>query len=220
MRIARLLVAALACTAIPSAAQDDVAIPRDTALRLAPSGVRYSIEAADSILVTAAVISVEAFRGDTVTGVFLNGEFGGRPRSIGYGADSLDRRYLWFSIGRGDTLDYVALLYDIDLDLRPEYLLFRTIDHGRRTEFAVEYRAPAAADEAIDIEFPSACQPPGCDPDTWTVHERQRFEVPGFWFEPWRALFALAATQGERWLGMDQRTLPAGIARDREDSSR
>lgn len=220
VRSARFLLAALACTAIPAAAQDDVAIPRDTALRLAPPGVRYSIEAADSILATAAVISLEAFRGDTVTGVFLNGEFGGDPRSVGYGADPLDRRYLWFSVGRGDTLDYVALLYDIDLDLRPEYLLFRTIDHGRRAEFVFEYRAPAAADEAIDIEIPSACQPPRCDPDTWTVHDRQRFEVPGFWFEPWRTLFALAATQGERWLGEDRGKLPTGIARDRGDSSR
>lgn len=200
--------------ASPVGAQDDVRVPRDAALRLAPAAIRYTLDAADSILASTHRVSLEAFRGDTVTGVFLDGTFGGEDRSIGYGADPLERRYLWFSVGRGDTLDYVVMLYDVDLDLRPDFLLFRTIDARQRAEFLFEYRSSATQGEILDIQVNPACRPPRCDPARWTVHERQHFEVPPFWFEPWRPLFALAATRGERWLGEGVRTLPFGVAAD------
>lgn len=203
--------------ASPAAAQEEVPVPRDAARRLAPESIRFAVDAADSILASTDRVSLESFRGDTVTGVFLNGTFRGEVRSVGYGADPEDRRYLWFSVGRGDSLDHVAMLYDVDLDLRPEFLLFRTIDRVRRAEFLFEYRAPAARDENLDIQVSPACQPPRCDPGEWTVHERQRFDVPPFWFEPWRPLFALAASRGERWLGDPVRTLPADVADDPDE---
>lgn len=204
----------LTVVASPLGAQDEVRVPRDAAFRLAPAAVRYTVDAADSILASTDRVSLESFRGDTVTGVFLNGTFDGEDRSVGYGSDPLERRYLWFSVGRGDTLDYVVMLYDVDLDLRPDFLLFRTIDARQQAEFLFEYRSPASRGENLDIEVSPACRPPRCDPAAWTVHERQHFEVPRFWFEPWRPLFALAATRGERWLGEDVRTLPVGVAAD------
>jgi hypothetical protein len=46
-----------------------------------------------------------------------------------------------------------------------------------------------------------ACQPPRCDPSTWTRTEREVVVVPADWFDPWRALYGMAAMRGERWLG-------------------
>ena len=51
-----------------------------------PWEVRYVLDAADSILSTSgAGVSLEAFRDDTVTGVFLQGTHRGQAESIGFG---------------------------------------------------------------------------------------------------------------------------------------
>lgn len=202
--------AMLAGTAAPATGtQEPVTTPG--LLALAPPEVQFAARAADSILTTAdGGVSLEAFRGDTVTGVYLGGSFDGRPESIGYGIDpGGERRYLWFSIGRGDSVDYVAMLFDVDRDLTPEFLLFRTVDHGTRTESATEYRAPNVTETEFDITFQPACAPPRCDPSTWTIRPREQVGVPAFWFSPWRPLFGVAATRGEQWIGRPVAALPA-----------
>jgi hypothetical protein len=140
--------------------------------------------------------------------VYLHGTHGGELESIGYGRDPAQRRYMWLSLSRGDSLEYMAMLFDVDQDLLPDFLLFRTVDRGRREEWLREYRAPVARDAPIDISIPSACQPPRCDPATWTVHEREHAPVPAGWFEAWRPLVALAAMRGERWIGRPAASLP------------
>lgn len=195
--------AALAMVPRPAGAQEPAFMP---------SEVRFAVRAADSILTSpAGGLSLEAFRGDTVTGVYLQGAFGGRAESIGYGADAGGRRYLWFSIGRAartatdsaatDSVEYLAMLFDVDRDLTPDFLLFRTIDRAARIDVATEYRAPNVAGQAFDITFQPACAPPRCDPATWTVRPRRGQAVSAAWFDAWRPLFAIAAMRGERWLG-------------------
>ena len=72
-----------------------------------PWEVRYVLEAADSILSTAgAGVSLEAFRDDTVTGVFLKGSHGGREESIGFGRGADRLRYLWFSVDGKPEVEY------------------------------------------------------------------------------------------------------------------
>lgn len=100
------------------------------------------------------------------------------------------------------------MTYDIDRDLLPEFLLFRTVDRSGRRETVVEYRAPAVQDAGFDIQIQSACQPPACDPATWTVAEREVRFVPADWFEPWRELYGVAAMRGERWLGRPVAAIP------------
>ncbi|HUP01417.1 MAG TPA: hypothetical protein VM737_07860 [Gemmatimonadota bacterium] len=185
---------------LPARAQETVT--PEVALTLAPPEVRYTVRAADSILTTPdGGISLESFRGDTVTGVYLRGLLGGRAESVGYGLDPGSRRYLWLSVGRGDSLEYVAMLFDVDGDLTPEFLLFRTVDHGRRIESATEYRAPGVDDGDLDITFQPACAAPRCDPSTWTLRPREQVVVPAHWFIAWRPVFGLAAMRGERWIG-------------------
>lgn len=172
------------------------------AARAQKPGLWYAAEAADSILSTEdGGVSLEAFDGDTVTGVFLRGTWRGEPGSVAWGVDGEGRRYAWFSVSRGDSLDYVAMLIDVDLDVTPDYLLFRTIDHDARREGLVEYRNPTGTGATIDIQVQSACKPPRCDPDTWTVLPRQKVEVGDDFFLAWRPVFALAASRGEEWLG-------------------
>ena len=203
------LAAAFLLLAPVRAAAQDVVSPRG-ALALAPPDVRFAALAADSILTTAeGAVTLEAFRGDTTTGVYLQGTYAGRAESVGYGIDPDGKRYLWFSIGRGDSLDLVAMLFDVDQDLTPEFLLFRTIDRAARTETTVEYRAPAAMGVAFDITFQPACSPPRCDPATWTVPEREHVAVPTVWFAPWRPLYGVAAMRGERWIGRPVQELHA-----------
>lgn len=153
-------------------------------------------------------VSLESFDSGTVTGVYLVGLLGERRESIGYGRDGASRRYLWFSLDRGDSLDYVAMTYDVDHDLLPEFLLFRTVDHNARRETAVEYRAPSVRNADFAIEVQPACQPPACDPGTWTIHARETRLVPADWFEPWRQLYGVAAMRGERWLGRSVESIP------------
>lgn len=184
--------------------------PAEAALLLAPSEVRYSVRSAAEILSTPdSGVGLEAFDSGRVTGVYLIGSLADQRESIGYGRDAAGRRYLWFSVPRGDSLDYVAMTYDVDRDLSPEFLLFRTVDRARRLERIVEYRAPSVMGVDFDIQVQPACQPPRCDPATWTIEERAVVMVPTDWFEPWRALYGIAAMRGERWLGKPVDTLSA-----------
>lgn len=183
------------------------------ALRLAPPEVRYAVRSADEILTTPdSGVGLESFDSGRVTGVYLVGALGERRESVGYGRDAAARRYLWFSLARGDTLDYVAMTYDVDRDLLPEFLLFRTVDRSSRRETVVEYRAPGVRDADFDIQIQPACQPPACDPATWTIAEREVRFVPADWFEPWRELYGIAAMRGERWLGRPVESVPRSEA--------
>jgi hypothetical protein len=185
----------------------------EAALQLAPPEVRYAVRSAEEILSTPdSGVGLESFDSGLVTGVYLIGSLADQRESIGYGRDAGARRYLWFSVARGDSLDYVAMSYDVDHDLIPEFLLFRTVDLGGRVESIVEYRAPSVMNVDFDIQVQPACQPPRCDPATWTIAERQVRMVPADWFEPWRALYGVAAMRGERWLGKPVETLPPGEA--------
>ena len=179
------------------------------------SPLGYAVAAADSILSSPGEsVGLEAFRGEEITGVYLHGEFRGERESVAYGADPQGQRYVWFSVARGDSIKYVAMLIDVDLDVTPDFLLFRTIDEAARVEVVVEYRSPATRDSPIDIQIQPACAPPRCDPATWTVRPRERIEVTGEFFDAWHAIFALAATRGETWLGKPkgifQSATPAG----------
>lgn len=186
----------------PASAQVEV----PATMSAVPFEVRYAAEAVDAILTSEpATVSLEAFAHDTVTGVYLRGKLGEVPESIAYGRDPGLRRYLWFSIQHGEHLEYVAMLFDVDSDMLPEYLLFRTIDRKRNVEHATEYRAPRAADEVFDISFQSACRPPSCDPAHWTIAPRTTVAVPREWFEVWRSRFGVAAARGEWWLGRPKR---------------
>jgi hypothetical protein len=196
-----------------AAAPADAQRSSDAALQLAPPEVRYAVHSAEEILTTPdSGVGLESFDSGLITGVYLIGAHGDRRESIGYGRDSAARRYLWFSVARSDSVDYVAMTYDVDHDLIPEFLLFRTVDRELRAESIVEYRAPSVMDADFDIQVQPACQAPRCDPTTWTVAERQVRMVPGDWFEPWRALYGIAAMRGERWLGKPVETLPRGDA--------
>ena len=174
-----------------------------------PGEVAFTARAADEILASGAdgQVSLESFTGPTATGVYLHGALRGARESIGYGRDAAGRRYLWLSVSRG-TVEHMAMLYDVDLDLTPDYLLFRTVDPARREEQITEYRAPAAEEETLEINVQPACAPPRCDPATWTVHERERVGVPSSWFDLWRPVLSLAAMRGERWIGRPADTLP------------
>lgn len=175
--------------------------------------MRYAVRSADEILTTPdSGVGLESFDAGLVTGVYLVGALGERRESIGYGRDGAERRYLWFSVARGDSLDYVAMSYDVDRDLRPEFLLFRTVDRAHRIESVVEYRAPSVGDVEFDIQIQPACRAPACDPATWTMAERVVRLVPADWFEPWRELFGIAAMRGERWLGQPVASIPGGGA--------
>lgn len=202
---------ALALTAAPAIAQEAFPTPSRITLELAPVGVRYTVHAADSILSSGTEngVSLESYNGDRATGVFLHGTHGGELESIGYGRDASDRRYMWLSVSRGDSIDYVAMLYDVDRDLLPDFLLFRAVDRGQSGEFLTEYRSPVARDVPFDITIQSACQPPRCDPASWTVHDRERVDVPAFWFEMWRPILSFAAMRGERWIGRPVASLPS-----------
>ncbi len=190
----------------PSHAQD---IGPRAALALAPPEVRFAARAADSILTTPdSGVKLEAFRGDTVTGIYLLGVLDGRSESVGYGVDPGGRRYLWFSIGPADSLEYIVMLFDVDHDLTPELLLLREVDRTARVESATEYRARSVAGQDFDITFQPACAVPRCDPSTWTVRPRETIEVSAFWFEPWRPIFGIAAMRGERWIGEPIAALP------------
>jgi hypothetical protein len=181
------------------------------ALRLAPPEVRYAVRSADEILSTPdSGVGLESFDSGVVTGVYLVGLLADERESIGYGRDAAGRRYLWFSVGRGDSLDYVVMTYDVDHDLRPEFLLFHTVDEQARFESIVEYRAPSVVDVDFGIRVQPACQPPRCDPATWTSAEREIETVPADWFDPWRALYAMAAMRGERWLGKPVESVARG----------
>ncbi len=185
----------------------------DAALQLAPREIRYAIRSADEILSTPdSGVSLESFDSGHVTGVYLIGSLADRRESIAYGRDAAARRYLWFSVDHGDSVDYVVMTYDVDRDLLPDFLLFRTVDRGRRIESITEYRAPSVVDVDFDIQVLPACQTPRCDPATWTVTERRVETVPAHWFEPWRALYGVAAMRGERWLGKPVETVAAGEA--------
>lgn len=167
-----------------------------------PFEVRHVLQAADSILSTPERgVSLEAFRNDTVTGVYLQGSYQGRDESIGFGSGAEGMRYLWFSIGGPPGVEYVALLYDLDHDLTAEFMLLRTIDRNRRADYAVEYRAPSVRDRSFDITLQPACVPPRCDPASWTEHPRRSIPVAAEWFGPSRSLLSLAAARGEQWLG-------------------
>lgn len=185
----------------------------DAVLQLAPPEIRYAVRSADEILSTPdSGVGLESFDSGLVTGVYLIGALADQRESIGYGRDAAARRYLWFSVSRGDSIDYVAMTYDVDHDMLPDFLLFRTVDHGDRIESIVEYRAPSVIDVDFDIQVQPACQPPRCDPTTWTLAEREVRTVPADWFEPWRALYGIAAMRGERWLGKPVETVPASEA--------
>lgn len=197
-RAGALVTTATALLAVSLPAQVD----HPTTMRAVPFEVRYAADAVDAILTSEpATVSLEAFADDTVTGVYLRGTFAEVPESVAYGRDPGLRRYLWFSIQHGEHLEYVAMLFDIDSDLLPEFLLFRTIDRKRNIEQATEYRAPRAMDEVFDISFQSACQPPRCDPAHWTIAPRETIAVPSEWFAIWRSRFGVAAVRGEQWLG-------------------
>jgi hypothetical protein len=127
---------------------------------------------------------------------------------VGYGRDGAGRRYLWLSVARSDSLEHMAMAYDVDLDLAPDFLLVRTVDRAARAERLTEYRTAAARDVPLDIGIQPACAPPRCHPAEWTVHQRDRQEVPAFWFEAWRPAFALAAMRGEAWIGRPVAGLP------------
>lgn len=183
------------------------------ALQLAPPEVRYAVRSADEILSTPdSGVGLESFDSGFVTGVYLIGLLADVRESIGYGRDVGSRRYLWFSVGRGDSVDYVVMTYDVDHDLRPEFLMFHTVDKGARSESIVEYRAPSVVDVEFGIQVQPACQPPRCDSSTWTTAEREVVVVPADWFDPWRALYGMAAMRGERWLGKPVESVARGEA--------
>lgn len=166
------------------------------------SGIRFSIEAADSILSSVdAPVGLEGFKGEAVTGVYLYGSWRGEQESIAYGIDHDDRRYVWFAVQRGDGVEHIAMLLDVDRDLTPEFLLFRTVDRTERSEEMVEYRTREIMDVPIEIQVQPDCAPPACDPAEWTISPRQQVQVPAEFFAPWRAIFGLAAVRGESWLG-------------------
>lgn len=173
------------------------------------SDLAFAASAADSILSSGVEVGLEAFRGDSVTGVYLRGDYRGEIESVAYGIDARGQRYLWFSVERNPTVKLVAMLMDVDLDVAPDFLLFRIVDEEARVEEAVEYRGPAARDAVIDIQFQSACARPRCDPAGWTVRPRTRREVPPDFFRPWRAPLGLAAARGETWLGEPRSTFAA-----------
>jgi hypothetical protein len=197
-------------TVSPGVAQERVATPPPIAIEFAPEGVRYVVLAADSILSSGAAedISLEAFNSGIATGVYLHGAFNGETESLGYGRDPNERRYLWLSVDRGDSLDYMAMLYDVDRDLAPDFLLFRIVDWRQRVETLTEYAAPSMSGVGFDISVQSACEAPRCDPATWTVRDKTRIDVPDSWFDMWRPVLAFAATRGERWLGRPVAALP------------
>jgi hypothetical protein len=198
-----LAVVSIPLTSTLASAQDQPEV-----LHTIPFEVRFAAAAGDSILTSPdGGVRLEAFANDTITGVYLTGQLGGQPKSIGFGIDPGDRRYLWFSVRHTSNIEYVAMLFDVDADLTPEFMLFRTIDTKRRTEYAVDYRAPKAIDEIFDITFQPACVEPTCDPSSWTVRPRQMVAVPTAWFGIWRGLFGLAAVRGEAWIGRPVATL-------------
>jgi hypothetical protein len=198
-----LAVVSISLTSTPASAQD-----QPEALHTIPFEVRFAASAADSILTSSnGGVRLEAFANDTITGVYLTGQLGGQPKSVGFGIDPGDRRYLWFSVRHTSNIEYVAMLFDVDADLTPEFMLFRTIDTKRKTEYAIDYRAPDAIDEIFDITFQPACVEPACDPASWTVRPQQMVAVPAAWFGIWRALFGVAAARGEAWIGRPVATL-------------
>ena len=180
-----------------------------------PFEVRFATAAVEAILGSGDRVTLEAYAADTVTGVYLYGSLRGEEETIGYGLNAAERRYLWFSIDHGPHVEYVAILFDIDADLAPDFLLFRTIDRKKNIEYATEYRSPGAVSETFDISFQSACQPPGCDPASWSIRPRTTLPVAESWFDPWRPLFALAAARGEEWIGRSRADLAPGAERDR-----
>jgi hypothetical protein len=197
--------------ASPVMGQQPVAgLPPSVTLEFAPDGVRFIALAADSILSSGADqnVSLEAFNSGIATGVYLYGTFKGGLESVGYGRDPSDRRYLWLTVGRSDSLEYMAMLYDVDRDLVPDYLLYRTADWRQRVESMTEYAGPSVSGIDFDISVQPACVAPRCDPATWTVHDKTRVDVPAYWFEMWRPVLALAAIRGERWLGRPVAALP------------
>ena len=198
-------------TALLLTALAAIAAPSPTPAQGLPHEIRFLVGALDSILAsgTGRDVSLEAFDGETATGVYLHGAFRGSRESVGYGRDAAGRRYLWLSVAQSDSLEHMAMAYDVDLDVAPDFLLVRTVDLAKREERLIEYRAPAARDVPLDIGVQPACAPPRCDPSQWTVHERERREVPQAWFESWRPVFTLAATRGEEWLGQPVASLPA-----------
>ena len=204
-RTAAGLASCLALASAPLAGQElDGALPGTH-----PYEVRYVLLAADSILSTPhRGVTLEAFRNDTVTGVYLQGTFRGREESVGFGHGTEGLRYLWFSIGGPPGVEYVALLYDLDHDLRAEFLLLRTIDRNRRTDYAIEYRSPSVRETAFDIQLQPACAAPRCDPAVWVARPRSTVHVAAAWFDPWRRLLSLAAVRGERWLCRPVALLP------------
>jgi hypothetical protein len=211
------IIASLILQAAPGLGQEPsrVPMPRQMALDLAPDAIGYVVHAADSILASGGErdVSLEAWSGEIATGVYLHGTLGGANESIGYGRDASSRRYLWLSVSRGDSLDYMAMAFDVDHDLAPDFLLFRTVDHAGRREFLTEYRTAVGRDEAFDISVQAACRPPRCDPATWTIHPRTRVDVTPFWFEMWRPVMGLAAMRGERWVGRPVASLPRAPTR-------
>lgn len=209
-RLAAIGAAGFGLAAAPSFSQE--ALPGTVAEQ--PWEVRYVLDAADSILSTSgAGVSLEAFRDDTVTGVFLQGSHRGQAESIGFGRGADRLRYLWFSVGGPPDVEYIVLLYDLDSDLTAEFLLLRTIDRKQSTDWAVEYRVPAVRNTVFEIALQPACTPPRCDPTTWTERPRQAVVMPRGWFDPWSPLLSLAAVRGERWLGQPVAILgPPGTA--------
>ena len=197
-------------TASPCLAQERTEMPPSLAIEFAPDGVRYVVVAADSILSsgTAEDVSLEGFNAGVATGVYLHGTFKGEHESVGYGRDPSERHYLWLSVERGDSLDYMAMLYDVDRDVVPDFLLFRTVDWRARAETLTEYAAPSVSGVGFDISVQPACTAPHCDPATWTIHDRTRVDVPDYWFDMWRPVLAFAAMRGERWLGRPVAALP------------
>lgn len=169
-------------------------------------------EAAEAILTSADGVGLEAFEGSIATGVYLHGTLGGKAESVAWGADPQGKRYLWFSIGTADSVEHVAMLFDTDRDLTPEFLLFRTIDWIDREETIREYRTAGSLDVPIDIQVQPACRPPACDPATWTTGERAVVEVPVEFFHPWRAAWGVAAIRGEPWIGKPKAALLPGVA--------
>jgi len=209
-RAAALVALLTASLAVTAAAQDPGPSTAGLPYQVGRNDVQYAARAADSILSsgTEGGVSLEAFNGGIATGVYLYGAHAGELESIGYGRDAANRRYLWLSISRGDSLEYMAMLYDVDQDLLPDFLLFRTVDRARRGEILTEFRAPVARATPFDISVQSACQPPRCDPASWTVRERTTIQVPAEWFDAWRPVVSLAATRGERWIGRPVESLP------------
>ncbi|MGH7543896.1 MAG: hypothetical protein ACREK7_08140, partial [Gemmatimonadota bacterium] len=192
-RLSALGAAVLGLTAAPGIAQE--APPGAGGDR--PWEVRYVLDAADSILSTSgAGVSLEAFRDDTVTGVFLRGTHRGREESIGFGRGADRLRYLWFSVDGPPDVEYIVLLYDLDSDLTAEFLLLRTIDRNLSTDWAIEYRVPAVRNTVFEIALQPACTPPRCDPAAWTERPPQAVVMPRGGFDPWSPLLSLAAVRG------------------------